>query len=138
MKPAVAAAITVSVTAAVVVGLLAAVGVLTVTRPPADIVEACRVFLPAYQDAVTQADERNDQTLQTELAHPIRPSDVWQAKHQAALEGAALRVQKLEGEWSDVAWQLVHAASAMKPETLIGAVDKEAALHSAHAACIGR
>jgi hypothetical protein len=117
---------------------LAAAGMLVLTRPPAEIVEACRAFIPAYQDAMAHANERNEQTLQTELAHPIRPSDVWRAKHQAALEAAALRVQNLQGEWSGVAWQFVHAASAMKPETLIGAVDKESALSGAHAACLGR
>ncbi|MEV0391340.1 hypothetical protein [Nonomuraea sp. NPDC050643] len=138
MKPAIAAASTVVITAAVVVGILVAAGMLTTERPPTEIIEACRVFIPAYEDAMASADQDNDRTLQTELAHPVRPSDRWQAKHQASLEAAALHVQHLQGDWSDVAWQLVHAASAMQPDALIGAVDKESALHGAHAACLGR
>ncbi|RVX41135.1 hypothetical protein EDD27_3604 [Nonomuraea polychroma] len=138
MKLAITAALTVVITAAAVVGILAAAGMLVLTRPPAEIVEACRAFIPAFQDAMASATRDNERILQTELAHPVRPSDHWKAKHQAALEAAALRVQKMQGEWSGVAWQLVHAASAMQPENLIGAVDKENALSGAHAACLGR
>ncbi|WP_433444654.1 hypothetical protein [Nonomuraea sp. CA-141351] len=139
MKLALTAAATVLVTAALVLGILYAAGMLTLSGVPNAITEACRTFLAAYDDADAQAQHARQGHLDTEWADagPTASSE-WQTKHQAALEAAALDVQDVKGEWADVAWQLVNAATVMKPEALTSMVDRAPALQGAHAACLGR
>ncbi|OPG13645.1 hypothetical protein [Microbispora sp. GKU 823] len=131
--------VTAALSGAATIGILLTAGLLDTDRTPAPIAEACRTFITAYDDAAREAKRQNDNTLQTELAHPWRVADVWKARHQAALEAAALKVQNLSGDWGNVAWRIVEAATAMNPRNLdTGAVDQENALSAAQAACIGR
>ncbi|MBP2704416.1 hypothetical protein JOL79_11385 [Microbispora sp. RL4-1S] len=128
-----------AITAVATIGILTAAGPLSTNAAPAAIGDACRTFVAAYNDAAGEAKRENDATLQTQLAHPIRVADVWKAKHQAALEAAALKVQNLTGDWGNVAWQLVQAASVMQPTNLDdGLAQKDNALSAAQAACVGR
>ncbi|WP_157099557.1 hypothetical protein [Microbispora sp. ATCC PTA-5024] len=113
-------------------------GHLATDTAPSEIKNSCRAFIATYDEAFSRAKQQNDQTLQTELAHPWRVSDVWRAKNQAALEDAALQVQNLEGDWAGVAWQLVQAATSLGANSQDSAVDREAALSTAHAACLAR
>ena len=143
MKMAITILATAVLTAAVTIGIFVATSRFTQNAPPADLANACRTFIASYDEAAARAKKQNDETLQTQLAHPIRVTDVWQAKNQAPLEAAALKVQNFDGagddaEWAGVAWQLVQAATMMNPATVDGAVQKENALSAAHAGCIGR
>ncbi|MFF5250192.1 hypothetical protein ACFY3V_38425 [Streptosporangium sp. NPDC000095] len=133
---------TATITAAATIGIFIIVG-FSAGKPPADLVDACRSFITAHDEAATRAKKQNDATLQTELAHPIRVSDVWEARNQAPLEAAALKVQNFNGvgddqKWAGIAWQLVQAVTVMDPTSLDGAVQKESALSAAHAGCVGR
>lgn len=131
-------AATATVTAGTTIGILYATGTLAIDHAPPTIVESCRLFMTAYDDAAAEAKKQNNATLQTELAHPVRVADIWKAKHQAAAEAAAIKVQYLTGDWGNVAWRIVEAATMMKPDNVEGLAQKDNALSAAQAACVGR
>lgn len=140
-------AISVFVSGTLVLGL--AVGwfarpILAPSRTPDAIREACRIVMPALEEADHLARQATDAIGERSLAHPVRANEVWRARHQAALEEAAQvalgNADQMPGDWPW--WSHVFALD--RAQSVLGgalpgsSVEQQSALEAVSLACLGR